>query len=547
MSEFDGFFSSSGSMFDAREDLQYKLNDPRIPQYEKDEMIRQHNWKYCDNMSSDTVQNQMRYNLSSPYYDHSDSSHKSHCVTNSREYDRPLTVAELRRYIAPSDPEEKERNIFTDLADVAGCIIVRRVDSVSAKRAGNEAWIINRLNYMFCSLMEHKDESPRCVDEVEKLVGKSVGLDEVFDKLRRNYINKASYLFLPGAMLIVLEKFKGAQKTESYRNTEKLYLRYMDAIINNIYNGRDHEYLRTKRGKDYYFFKKYDESSYITADFSFLKTDNRTQRKITAVEMFGPYTEKQQLHIKNNLTGFISSWCDPLSFYELKGMGISPEGTDYRTGPKSIGDRYGFFGYKLLENGVDESFLAYCAEMGGRADPGFFRRSEKNKAVVMNVMKNIGVNFAYPGTLTDFLELFKGEEEITRGYVEFCSKWIKDNLADYEETFFDIHKKRGVKPDLNAHTESLKKIKAELIDKNIEDLKLRASEFPGELMKRTLDTAINDINSHYSVTYRRIEKYVTEYYSKRYWVPNKKCRHCGGEFRGVLKKVCTACGKEKDY
>ena len=27
----------------------------------------------------------------------------------------------------------------------------------------------------------------------------------------------------------------------------------------------------------------------------------------------------------------------------------------------------------------------------------------------------------------------------------------------------------------------------------------------------------------------------------------KKCQHCGGDFKGMLKKKCINCGKEKDY
>jgi ribosomal protein L37E len=25
------------------------------------------------------------------------------------------------------------------------------------------------------------------------------------------------------------------------------------------------------------------------------------------------------------------------------------------------------------------------------------------------------------------------------------------------------------------------------------------------------------------------------------------CQHCGGRFKGIFKKTCTACGKPKDY
>ena len=39
--------------------------------------------------------------------------------------------------------------------------------------------------------------------------------------------------------------------------------------------------------------------------------------------------------------------------------------------------------------------------------------------------------------------------------------------------------------------------------------------------------------------------------STPYWSKAKRlegtCQHCGGEFRGIIKKVCSKCGKPKDY
>ena len=32
-----------------------------------------------------------------------------------------------------------------------------------------------------------------------------------------------------------------------------------------------------------------------------------------------------------------------------------------------------------------------------------------------------------------------------------------------------------------------------------------------------------------------------------YWMWKDRCKHCGGKFKGVMKRVCSVCGKEKDY
>ena len=34
---------------------------------------------------------------------------------------------------------------------------------------------------------------------------------------------------------------------------------------------------------------------------------------------------------------------------------------------------------------------------------------------------------------------------------------------------------------------------------------------------------------------------------RAYWIRNKLCRHCGGEFEGRIFKKCKNCGKSKDY
>jgi len=36
-------------------------------------------------------------------------------------------------------------------------------------------------------------------------------------------------------------------------------------------------------------------------------------------------------------------------------------------------------------------------------------------------------------------------------------------------------------------------------------------------------------------------------YSRTYLREYGLCQHCGGEFKGLFNKVCTACGKKKDY
>jgi len=43
------------------------------------------------------------------------------------------------------------------------------------------------------------------------------------------------------------------------------------------------------------------------------------------------------------------------------------------------------------------------------------------------------------------------------------------------------------------------------------------------------------------------DKRKREEYQKSMYRIEKRCQHCGGTFNGVFKKVCTNCGKEKDY
>ena len=47
----------------------------------------------------------------------------------------------------------------------------------------------------------------------------------------------------------------------------------------------------------------------------------------------------------------------------------------------------------------------------------------------------------------------------------------------------------------------------------------------------------------------RIEQKNLDIVSKQIEVEKglKRCAHCGGTFKGIFKKVCSVCGKEKDY
>jgi predicted Zn-ribbon and HTH transcriptional regulator len=44
-----------------------------------------------------------------------------------------------------------------------------------------------------------------------------------------------------------------------------------------------------------------------------------------------------------------------------------------------------------------------------------------------------------------------------------------------------------------------------------------------------------------------IEKQQKERQKNIEWMAAGKCKHCGGEFRGVFNKKCVNCGRVKDY
>ena len=63
----NGYFESSGSMFDDRRELQSILYDSRVPLYVKEELISQHNNHFLDSMTTDTVTNMLRYDIDTYY------------------------------------------------------------------------------------------------------------------------------------------------------------------------------------------------------------------------------------------------------------------------------------------------------------------------------------------------------------------------------------------------------------------------------------------------------------------------------------------------
>lgn len=74
------------------------------------------------------------------------------------------------------------------------------------------------------------------------------------------------------------------------------------------------------------------------------------------------------------------------------------------------------------------------------------------------------------------------------------------------------------------------------------------SSFPvNEKCRKQMDQDTAELQYEISEGNERERRRLADVDQKAYWIRNKLCRHCGGEFEGRIFKRCMNCGKSKDY
>ena len=68
-----------------------------------------------------------------------------------------------------------------------------------------------------------------------------------------------------------------------------------------------------------------------------------------------------------------------------------------------------------------------------------------------------------------------------------------------------------------------------------------------EECEKQSEQSVSECESQIDDENERERQRLADVEQKAYWIRNKLCRHCGGEFEGMLFKKCTHCGKTKDY
>ncbi len=64
MSYYDNDYGLTGILFEDRQTVANALDDPSLSYEQKEEIVRQHNWKNDDFMSTDTYMNRIVFNVS---------------------------------------------------------------------------------------------------------------------------------------------------------------------------------------------------------------------------------------------------------------------------------------------------------------------------------------------------------------------------------------------------------------------------------------------------------------------------------------------------
>ncbi len=535
MSDWDFLNEFTGSMFNDRETLQMKLNDSNLSQYEKEQLVKNHNWHYLDTMTTDPVENIFRHNLQPLYVETAPSR------PSPKEYTSSYTPAPAYNPSTYCTPVERKPpyDVFTALKKVAEAITVRNTDKKPAGNRVTDAWIINRLNYMFCCLMKNEPDGQACVARTEKLVGTAAGLGDAFAVLKEACAKEEVYFCLPGAMLLVLEKYKGSEATESYKNLSKLYGAYMDALVFDISYYRlvySNLNLYAKKGREYFSVIYKNEWSGVSVCCDPIDLVEAYKIHQQFISSMYPAKKSELVEPKPETAyELIRCWCDPLSFY---GSG-KPE-CGYRTGPDSVGDRYAFFAGKLLDAKAQYGLIVSCLENGCKADADFYNR---NTELVKRYIFMCNQSDACVRAWARLKEIFCGNIAVEKMYISFCGERMRENLAQFSNNSVN-YKRQGVFD--NRRSSELEKV-ADVID---EAFRLAEAE-----VKPFADAGLDEeLKNQKRLTYEKLDeirrstdRLVTEYNAKKYWMPNNKCRHCGGDFRGIFKKVCSVCGKEKDY
>ncbi len=438
------------------------------------------------------------------------------------------------------------------------------------KNQQREASLIERVlrlfALMFNGFVEHKQIATAHMSELEKLTASDADFQYVFGEMRKNFKDFESDFLLPGAMLIVLDKYKSYSTFNEYRELCECYSSYMNYIYNVSFPLEPYasDYRKTL-DKDYYSFyyqvfrtgdgfqgrtivKDYDAyraafESAQDAMRSFMHDETEEEKKIREQEQ-----EAERRRSERPLR-YVECWCDPFSFYP-SGFADKYEIIKVKSEPLKISDRYAFFARRLfLEKNTGFRLVCYCLEKANEKDADF---SEKEKVLIHLVSERCATTDNFELAWSILREALPEVTYLNKSYVEFAERRICDNLEKIKNNVIKhINSSRSqVSYEYIKRLEEIKSDKYSGIDYYFECIG-RQINFCPEFMRGQLQAELDKqkaaADRKFNETVSYLRERITEYNALKFWIPENRCRHCGGAFKGVIKKSCARCGKEKDY
>ena len=379
----------------------------------------------------------------------------------------------------------------------------------------SDEWIVSRADVMFKKLISHDKDTVSHVDEVASLVRSDSTLSDVISEIRKNYKDICgvfdSDFYLPGAMTAFLCKYSGINGTSEYYGLYQRYCDYMNSVFE--------ECLVLPPNPKY--IPEFTWHGVCTVD------DLKRLRKAS---------EKYPEALKRNIK-LMDSWCNPFQIFNMKdglfGI-IAQEGK-----PESVYGRYLFFADQISEDDMLWHCLKKAAEINVDSNEelnGFMDKfSEKHFAP-----------FSLDTAWMKLIEIFPYNEEIHLRLIRLVAN--KLDKSWWSQNLYDEYLERK---DFYKVDENLAKYKRhiDLDFERTEKIINEKSESMRQVLYAEYEIQKQRVLKNYNERCEYVEKRKKEYYEERErtWMKNKLCRRCGGKFKGTFKKVCSRCGKEKDY
>lgn len=430
----------------------------------------------------------------------------------------------------------------------------------------SDEWILSRADVMFQKLISHDEQAASYIDDVSSLIRADVVLSSVVSEIRKNYKDIygifESDFYLPGAMTAFLRKYSGINGKSEYYDLYQRYCDYMNSILE-MKDNLPYSFISVSapRNENYYFKEarhRYDGPSMfrdveaykrelaemveMNRNWFYTKTEEEKRKE----ERERKAAKERYERIINTPFRIIDVWSNPFTVFrgEEALFSLIPQKSE----PETVHDRYLFLADKYLNQNDRFNLACYCLKKAKEINPS--PDGEFDKLLDRAYSKCSGTD-NFLAAWSALLNSFPENENVYLKYISFHGTRICDNIDEALKIYDKLYRKNRYKRNTGEWVlENLSEIVGKKTEEIFYSVEREINQKP-EKMQSALNAEVsrqmNIINDRYNTVYSDIENDIREINAKNYWIPNKKCQYCGGEFKGAFKKICEKCGREKDY